>query len=69
MWNYGKLSTKFLVSSLKVIDTVGFLSFFQSFTRTTIKIPLIMYRVFYRSCLWSRDVWDLSEHAEVNMAD
>ena len=24
---------------------------------------------FYRSCLWSRDVWDLSEHAEVNMAD
>ena len=28
-----------------------------------------MYRVFYRSCLWSRDVWDLSEHAEVNMAD
>ena len=28
VWNYGKLSTKFLVSSMKVIDMVGFLSFF-----------------------------------------
>ena len=40
VWNYGKLSAKFLVSSVKIIDTVGFLSFFKSFTRTTIKIPL-----------------------------
>ena len=40
MWNYGKLSAKFLVSSIKVIDTMGFLSFFKIFTRTTIKIPL-----------------------------
>ena len=40
MWNYEKLSAKFLVSSIKVIDTVGFLSFFKSFTRTTIKVPL-----------------------------
>ena len=29
MWNYGKLSAKFLVSRVKDIDTVGFLSFFQ----------------------------------------
>ena len=28
VWNYGKFSTKFLVSSVKVIVTVGFLSFF-----------------------------------------
>ena len=28
VWSYGKLSSKFLVSSVKVIDTVGFLSFF-----------------------------------------
>ena len=40
VWNYGKLSAKFFLSSVKVIDTVGFLSFFKSFTRTTIKIPL-----------------------------
>ena len=41
MWNYGKLSAKFLVSRVKDINTVGFLSgFFSSFTRTTIKIPL-----------------------------
>ena len=29
VWNYGKLSAKFLVSWGKVIDTVGFLSFFK----------------------------------------
>ena len=40
MWNYGKLSAKFLVSRIKDIDTVGFLLFSSSFTRTTIKIPL-----------------------------
>ena len=40
MWNYGKLSVRFLVSRVKDIDTVGFLPFFSSFTRTTIKIPL-----------------------------
>ena len=41
MWNYGKLSAKFLVSRVKDINTVGFLSFsFSSFTRTIIKIPL-----------------------------
>ena len=40
MWNYGKLSAKFLVSSVKVIDKVGFLSCFLSFTRTAIKVPL-----------------------------
>ena len=28
VWKYGKLAAKFLVSSIKVIDTVGFLSFF-----------------------------------------
>ena len=28
VWNYGKLSAKFLVISVKVIDTVGYLSFF-----------------------------------------
>ena len=28
VWNYGKLSAKFLVSGGRVIDTVGFLSFF-----------------------------------------
>ena len=40
MWNYGKLSAKFLVSRVKDIDTVGFLSFFfSSFTQTTIRIP------------------------------
>ena len=44
-WNYGKLSAKFLVSCLKVVDTVGFLSFFESFTQTTIKIPLNCYSV------------------------
>ena len=27
VWRYGKLAAKFLVSSIKVIDTVGFLSF------------------------------------------
>ena len=27
VWNYGKLSAKFLVSRVKVIDTMGFLSF------------------------------------------
>ena len=27
-WNYGKLSAKFVVSSVRVIDTMGFLSFF-----------------------------------------
>ena len=32
-------------------------------------INIIMYRVFYRSCLWSRDICDLSEHDEVNMAE
>ena len=31
---------KSVVSRVKVIDTVGFLSFFKSYTRTTIKIPL-----------------------------
>ena len=46
MWNYEKLSAKFLVSSIKVIDTVGFLSFFKSFTRTTIKIPLNYLKVY-----------------------
>ena len=40
MQKYGKLSARFLVSSVKDIHTVGFLSFFSSFTRTTIKIPL-----------------------------
>ena len=40
VWNYGKLAAKFLVTSIKVIDTVGFLSVFKSFTPTTIKIPL-----------------------------
>ena len=29
MWNYGKLSAKFLVSRVKDTDTVGVLSFFQ----------------------------------------
>ena len=28
VWNYGKLSAKFFLSSVKVIDTVVFLSFF-----------------------------------------
>ena len=40
-WNYGKLSAKFLVSNLRVIDTVGFLSIFFCFTLATIKIPLV----------------------------
>ena len=40
MWNYEKLSTKLLVSSVKLIDTVGFSLFFVSFTQTTIKISL-----------------------------
>ena len=41
MWNYGKLPANFLVSRVKDIDTVGFLSFiFSRFPRTTIKIPL-----------------------------
>ena len=30
-WNYGKLSSNFFLSSVKVIDTAGFLSFFQNF--------------------------------------
>ena len=30
-WDYGKLSAKCFVSSVKVIDTVGFLSFFLKF--------------------------------------
>ena len=38
VWKYGKASAKFLASSIKVIDTVGF--FFSSFTPTAIKIPL-----------------------------
>ena len=38
MWNYGILSAKFLVSSLKVIGTAGFLSFFEFFTLTIIEI-------------------------------
>ena len=29
VWNYGKLSDKFLVSSIKVIYKVGFLSLFK----------------------------------------
>ena len=40
VWNYRKLSAKFLGSSIRVIDTVGFLLFFKSFTRTTIIIPV-----------------------------
>ena len=28
VWNYGKLSAKFLVSSVRVFDTVGFFSFY-----------------------------------------
>ena len=40
VWNYEKLSAKFLFSRVKVIDAVGFLSFFSSFTGTTVKIPL-----------------------------
>ena len=40
VWNYGKLSAKFIVWRVKDIDTVGFLSFFSSFTRTAIEIPL-----------------------------
>ena len=40
MWNCGKLSAKFLVNSVRAIYTVGFLPFFLSFTRTTIKICL-----------------------------
>ena len=34
VWNYSKLSAKFLVSSVKVIDTVGFL--LVSFTQIAI---------------------------------
>ena len=40
VWNYGKLSVKFLVNSVKVIDTLGLLSFFLSFTQITVKVPL-----------------------------
>ena len=41
VWNYGKLSAKFLVISINVMGTVWFLScFFSNFTQTTIKIPL-----------------------------
>ena len=53
VWNYRKLSAKFLISSVKVIDTVGFLSFFKSFTRTTIKIPLNCFSLSARTTNWS----------------
>ena len=39
VWNYGKLSAKFLVSSVKDIGTVGFCRFFK-FYSNNIKIPL-----------------------------
>ena len=39
VWNYGMLSTRVFLSSVKVIDTMGFCRLFQSFTQTTIKIP------------------------------
>ena len=42
MWNYGKLSAKFLVSSIKVIDTVGFLSFFKVLLEQLLKFLLII---------------------------
>ena len=35
VWDYGKLYDKFLVSRVKVIDTVGFLSFFKKFYSNT----------------------------------
>ena len=40
VWNYGKLSAKFLVSSIKVIDTVGFLSFFKVLLEQLLKFLL-----------------------------
>ena len=43
VYNYAKLSAKCFLSSAKVTDTVGFLSFFKSFTRTTIKTPLVTF--------------------------
>ena len=41
VWNYGKLSAKFLVSSVKIIDMVGFLLFFKVLLEQLIKFLLI----------------------------
>ena len=61
VWNYGKLSAKFFVGSINVIDTVGFLSFFKFYTRTTIKIPLKLIRFFSHKVtghsVHHRDLW------------
>ena len=42
VWNYGKLSAKFLVSSVKDIDTVGFLSFLYVLLEQLSKFLLIV---------------------------
>ena len=40
VWNYGKLSAKYFLSSVKVIDTVGFLSFFKILLKQLLKFLL-----------------------------
>ena len=40
VWNYGKLSGNFFLSSVKAIDTVGFLSFFKVLLEHLIKFLL-----------------------------
>ena len=53
MWNYGKLSAKFLVRRVKDIDTVGFLSgfFFQILLEQLLKFLLNSF--FNESKVWS----------------
>ena len=42
VWNYGKLSANFILSSVKVIDTVGFLSFLKLLLEQLLKFLLII---------------------------
>ena len=60
MWNYGKLSTKFLVSSVKDIDTVGLFSFSQVlveqlFRKFPLKFPAF---TFSKPKGWSVSAWN-----------
>ena len=41
VWNYGKLSAKVFLSSVKVIDTVGFSRFFKVLLKQLLKFLLI----------------------------
>ena len=63
------MSAKFLVSSVRVIDTVGFLSvLFLSFTRTIIKIPLNSFDANSTNLKLKLQLFILKERREITVA-